>query len=237
MKDMFMANWKMNLTPVEAIIFLDEFLPQVKELATESDIVICAPFVFLTEMAKKLDNSPVNLGCQNIYFEKEGAFTGETSIDMVKSTCDYVIVGHSERRHVFNESDDTVAKKTKTVLDGGLIPVLCVGELLGEREAGKAEEVVGRQLKAVELMLGKLPNIIAYEPVWAIGTGKTATPEDAQAMHAFIRKKAPNATILYGGSVKPENVDVLMAQPDINGVLVGGASLNPHSFVRICGKK
>ncbi|RMF07345.1 triose-phosphate isomerase, partial [Candidatus Woesearchaeota archaeon] len=180
-----------------------------------------------------------SLGCQNVYYEEKGAFTGETSVLMIKNYCKYVLVGHSERRHIFGETTADTEKKIALVLKHGLVPVLCVGETLAEREAGKHKEVVAEQLEAAKNNLPEYHDavIVAYEPVWAIGTGKTATPEDAQEMHAFIKSRIQKKTIvLYGGSVKPENAAELLSQADIDGVLVGGASLNPDSFLQIIAK-
>jgi triosephosphate isomerase len=183
----------------------------------------------------------VQFGVQNVHWEQSGAFTGETSAEMAASAgARYVLVGHSERRQLFAETDAEVARKTQAVLRAGLIPVVCVGETLEERRAGEAARVVARQLGSVLDAVRQAPEImIAYEPVWAIGTGETASPEDAQAMHAAIRPqlaqvRSGTVPILYGGSVKPENAATLLAQPDVDGVLVGGASVDPQSFAGIC---
>lgn len=242
----FMAgNWKMYKTIPEALAFAKEFKENVKDV-NGRDIVLCVPFTLIKPLSEFFKGSNVMIGAQNMYFEKEGAFTGEISpIQVIDAGAEYVIIGHSERRHIFGESDTLINKKVKSALSNGLKPIMCVGELLEEREAGKTMEVNRRQV--VEGLKG-LSNeeiskvIIAYEPVWAIGTGKTATPQDADEVHSFIRKViseissrdiAENIRILYGGSVKPENVDGLMAMNNIDGVLVGGASLKVDSFTRI----
>jgi triosephosphate isomerase len=213
---------------------------------SDRDVLICPGFPLLSEVAKAIEGSRVELGAQNVYCEKEGAFTGEVSADMLLSvSCSYVLVGHSERRHVFHEGDDLINKKVLFALKQGIKPVLCVGELLEEREAGRTEAVVKEQVlegleKVTREQMGAVT--IAYEPVWAIGTGRTATPEDADGVHAFIRGlvadqwgsgKADALRILYGGSVKPENIDGLMRKDNIDGVLVGGASLKADSFMRL----
>ena len=219
-----------------------------KELSAfeSAEIVVCAPFTALNSVYSLVESSLVKLGAQNMYWEKEGAFTGEISPLMIKDCgCEYVIIGHSERRQYFNETDVTVNKKIKTALDVGLIPIVCVGETLEQREAGKATDVIAAQLKGglADLTAQDMADVvIAYEPVWAIGTGKTATPQIAQDIHKFIRDQlkamfddaVSDATrILYGGSVKPENIKELMTQPDIDGGLIGGASLKADSFVAI----
>jgi triosephosphate isomerase len=207
---------------------------------------VCPPFVYLDAVAGALKGSAVSLGAQNMYFEKEGAFTGEVSAAMLlDSSCRYVILGHSERRHVIGETDALINKKVLAAVAAGLKPILCVGELLAEREAGSTEAVVKRHV--VEGLKGVTADkaataVIAYEPVWAIGTGRTATPAQAQEAHAFIRSVVAQAggqpaahalRILYGGSVKPDNIQALMAQPDLDGGLVGGASLDATSFAKI----
>lgn len=209
-------------------------------------VAVCPPSPWLTLVADAVAGSGVRLGCQNAHFEPEGAFTGETSVGMAKETgCDYVIVGHSERRHGFGEADELLAKKLHAVVAGGLTAIFCVGELLAEREAGQTESVLTRQLT---LGLGALSGddwgkvVVAYEPVWAIGTGRVATPEQAQEAHAFIRATvraaqgdavASNLVIQYGGSVKPDNARGLLHLPDVDGALVGGASLKADSFLAI----
>lgn len=239
------ANWKMYKTPRETEAFLNEFLPKLpKELPCE--IAICPPFTSLTTAAQKLAGSAVGLGAQNLNENKEGAYTGEISPMMLNGIgCQYAIVGHSERRQLFGETDALINKKVATALSHGLIPIFCVGETLAEREAKQTLAVVERQVKQG---LQNIPSaemkkiVIAYEPVWAIGTGKTATPAQAQEVHLFIRDILKDqygsltslaVRILYGGSVKPDNMAELMACEDIDGGLVGGASLKADSFLEI----
>jgi triosephosphate isomerase len=208
------------------------------------DVLVCPPFPLLIPVAKELEGSPILLGAQNVHEEPQGAFTGEVSVPMlIDAGCTHVIVGHSERRHVFGEPSDRLARKVRAAQAGGLQVVYCVGEKIEEREAGRTEEVVSRQLEEAigsDINLDKL--ILAYEPVWAIGTGRNATPEQAQEVHAFIRLKlggqfGPPAgdalRVLYGGSVKPANAERLMSQPDVDGALVGGACLVAEDFLGI----
>lgn len=239
------GNWKMNLT-LKTAIQLAEGLTREVAKVEEVEILVCPPSIYILDVADVLQESNILLGAQNLHWENQGAFTGEVSASMLKdSGCSYVIVGHSERRHIFGESNDVVNKKARAALRSELRPILCVGELLEERERGATEKVVGEQLeKGIE---GLTPDdmaevVIAYEPVWAIGTGRTATAEQASDVHVFIRKKlekrfgasvAKNTRILYGGSVKPENIKELMAAPGVDGVLVGGASLSVDSFSKI----
>ena len=246
MRKAFLAgNWKMYKTIPDAVKFAKEFKETVKGVK-DRDILLCVPFTILAPLAKELEGTNVFVGAQNMYFEKEGAFTGEISpIQLIDAGAKYVILGHSERRHVFGEKDELINKKVHSALADKLLPILCVGELLEERENGKTESVVRTQ--TVEGFKGlseeeALKVTIAYEPVWAIGTGKTATPEDADSVHLYIRKVltdiynkefASKMRIQYGGSVKPENIDSLMAKENIDGALVGGASLKPDSFTRI----
>jgi triosephosphate isomerase len=242
----FMAgNWKMNKGVGEARALaqaLKERLAQV----TDREILVCPPFTALYPVAQVLEGSNIKLGAQNLYPQAEGAYTGEISPSMLLDVgCRYVIVGHSERRKYFQESDQFINRKLHLALDHGLRPVLCVGESLEEREGGREVEVVEGQMRACLTGVaekGMAQVTIAYEPVWAIGTGHTATPEQAQAMHQVIRAllaqlygrgRAEEMRILYGGSVTPDNIDGLMAQPDIDGALVGGASLKAESFARI----
>lgn len=210
------------------------------------EALICPPAVHIAKIHDVLRGSPILLGAQNLHWEAEGAFTGEISAGMIKSAgATHVIIGHSERRQYFGETDETVRKKTKAALKTGLIPIVCVGETLSEREAGSHFSVVERQVKEGLSEISEeefSQGVIAYEPVWAIGTGKTATPAQTQEMHAFIRKQlsgifseagAGKTRILYGGSVKPDNIDALMREPDIDGGLVGAASLKAPDFTRI----
>jgi triosephosphate isomerase len=243
------GNWKMYKGPGQAIVFLNELSDTVADVE-DCEVLICPPFVDLYPLGRMLRKSdkktPIKLGAQNLYPAEQGAYTGEIAPPMLKeANCDYVIVGHSERRQYFHEDNTFINAKVKAARQFDLIPILCVGEMEEQRDAGRAEEVVSTQVQ--ECLAGvEIRNadelVIAYEPVWAIGTGRTATPGDAQAMHAHIRsilttrydrQLAEGIRILYGGSVKPANVDDLMAQPDIDGALVGGASLEVESFARI----
>lgn len=239
-RPLFVANWKMNKTMSETKVFLDEFATY--ELPASSDVAICAPFMDLTVLAGQ---NQVAVGAEDIYPAVSGAFTGEISADMLKECkVKYVIVGHSERRGILGESDAFVAEKYHYCTANGLVPILCVGETLDQREAGEAEAWCKAQLDAVFTNAETLPEeiIVAYEPIWAIGTGKTATNEDAQQMIGVLRahlalligdNKAEAARMLYGGSAKAENIRGLMAEKDIDGGLVGGASLKPDSFLAL----
>ena len=243
-KKLIAGNWKMYKTVSEAVALVEEI--KKGAAGAPSDMLVAPPFTALSAVVAAAKGSPVAVAAQNMHFEKEGAFTGEVSPGMlVDLGVTHVVLGHSERRQFFAETDEGVAKKTKVALDNGLVPVSCVGETLTEREAGRTMEVVGRQvdaiLKAVSADEAKKV-VIAYEPVWAIGTGKVATPEQAQEVHAFIRTRiaavhgqavADVVRILYGGSVKPDNVKGLMALPDVDGALVGGASLKGDSFLKL----
>ncbi len=244
-KKIIAANWKMYKTPDESRAFMDAFLPLVKG-HTRDEIVICPPFVDIATVVDAAKGTSIKVGGQNLYWEKEGAFTGEVSGAMLLSAgCEYVIIGHSERRQYFGETDDTVNRRLEVALEAGLSVILCVGEVIEEREAGLTEDVLRRQCNRAFRGIGakKAAKMsIAYEPVWAIGTGKTATPELAEEAHLVIRGEAEamfgkefsdQLRILYGGSVKPENATALMSQPDIDGALVGGASLKPDSFAKI----
>jgi triosephosphate isomerase len=242
---MVAGNWKMNATRSEA----NTLLGAIKSAASAYsaiDITLLPSFVYIPLAQSLLDNSAVSWGAQNIYPGKSGAFTGEISGDMLAEYgCQYVLVGHSERRHIFQESLQLTAAKFHAALDAGLKPILCLGETLAEREKNMTEEVISRQLKSVitnsSIEAFRLA-VIAYEPVWAIGTGKTATPQQAQTVHNFIRTLlakhdvsiAKASRILYGGSVKADNAAGLFAMPDIDGALVGGASLDAKSFLSIC---
>lgn len=239
------GNWKMFKSPAETSAFFEKFLPLVAG-ARHCDILICPPFVNIAAAADAAKGSAVAIGGQNLHWAKEGAFTGEVSGAMLKAAgCASVIIGHSERRQYFGETDETVLKRTVAALEAGLQPVVCVGERLEEREAGKTNEVLAAHFRdgIARLTHEQFAGVvIAYEPVWAIGTGKTATPEIAADAHRALRGEAERAfgkeaagavRILYGGSVKPDNVTTLMAQPEIDGALVGGASLEPVSFASI----
>jgi len=239
------GNWKMYKTPAETSAFFEEFRPLVAQ-SQHCEIVICPPFTNLRAAVEAAHGTRISVGAQNIAWAAEGAFTGEVSGPMIRATgATHVIVGHSERRQYFCETDETVLRRTQAALTSTLSPIVCVGERLEEREAERTEEVLVRQFQ--QGVAGLTPDefariVIAYEPVWAIGTGKTATPEIAADAHRTIRAQvraqygkgaAEAVRILYGGSVKPDNVRSLMAQPEIDGVLVGGASLQPVSFASI----
>ena len=236
------ANWKMHKTLAEAISFVESIQKETGQCA-DREVLIAPPFTALKGIKDSLWQKGYSLGAQNCHWEEKGAFTGEISPTMLKDLgCTYVIVGHSERRQLFGETDQTVGLKTAAAIKAGMAPVVCVGEVLGEREGAQTFEVVRRQLEGA--LRGLSPEqmdgvVVAYEPVWAIGTGMTATPGQAQEVHAFIRARISslfnkavekNVRILYGGSVKPSNIDSLMSEPDIDGALVGGASLEVGSF-------
>ena len=236
------GNWKMNKTVAESLDLANGLVRELKDIK-EVDIAICPPFTALSEVSKAVIDSNIRLGAQNMSQNNYGAHTGEIAAGMLKEfSTKYVILGHSERREYQRESDELIASKAKAAHEAGLKPIVCVGEQLEEREAGKTEDVVGTQVRGslagltTEEMLG---TVIAYEPVWAIGTGKTATSEQAQEVHAFIRNllaelfdadTAKAVRIQYGGSVKPDNARELMSQNDVDGALVGGASLDVRSF-------
>ena len=232
------GNWKMNMTAAETKKFFDEFAGIYKP-ASDLEVGVFSPFTSLWALAEGAKKTGVVFGAQNVYFEPKGAFTGEVSIPMLAEIgVTHVILGHSERRHIFDEPDEMIAKKTKAVLDAGMIPVLCYGETLEEREGGNTFKVMERQLKSA--LAGLKPEeiakiIYAYEPVWAIGTGKSATSEQAQEVCEWSRKLIgdPKVVILYGGSVKGSNAKELLSMKDIDGALVGGASLKPGSFLEI----
>jgi triosephosphate isomerase len=245
-KKILAANWKMNLTHSEAQSYFETFLSEVGQV-NDIEIVIIPPFTAIPALVSASEKVPsVWIGAQNMHWEKSGAFTGEVSAAMLRALyVKYVIVGHSERRSLFGETDEIVNRKVRAALDAGLRPILCVGETLHERENGKVEEVLRRQTRkglesVVEKDLSEI--VVAYEPCWAIGTGLSATPAEAEAAHAFIRSvlaelfgavSADRVRIQYGGSVKPENAEDLMRQKNIDGALIGGASLDPRSFARI----
>ena len=239
------GNWKMHMTVAEAVDFVREFRQYEKDLIN-AQLVIIPPFTALDTVNKELKGSSVRLGAQNVYWEEKGAFTGEISPVMLKDIgCSYVVIGHSERRQYFNESNDSVNRKIRAALSSGLTPILCIGESQEEREQNKTISKIESQIaeSLVDLKEDEVRKvIIAYEPIWAIGTGLTATPDQAEEVHRYIRDKlsqtygnqlASYAIILYGGSVKPANTFSLLREKDINGALVGGASLNPKSFSEI----
>lgn len=238
------GNWKMFKTTKEAVAFAEEFKKLYKD--TDVQVGICAPFTQLAALSEELKDTNIKLGAQNMHFEENGAFTGEISADMLTEIgVQYCIIGHSERRQYFNETDDTVNKKLHTAFKHNIIPILCVGEVLEERDAGKEYDVVKIQMEGAlknlsEDLVSSL--VVAYEPVWAIGTGRTATPEQANDMCGYIRKVieelygdeiSEKVIIQYGGSVKPNNATELMNMEEIDGALVGGASLSPKDFIEI----
>jgi triosephosphate isomerase (TIM) len=244
-KALIAGNWKMFKTLEDAVLFAKELALKVKDVS-DREILVCPPDLYIYPLIQALADSPVFVGAQNVFWEDKGAFTGEVSAPMVKSTgARFAIIGHSERRQYFSETDETVNKRLNACLKAGITPIVCVGETLAEREAGKTLDVIRKQMTNGLINISKAQAaqlVIAYEPVWAIGTGKTATPEIAQEVHGFIRSQVKDLfgpeiagaiRILYGGSVKPDNVDILMAQADIDGALVGGASLEVASFERI----
>ena len=248
MRKPFVAgNWKMNMDGRSSVELVERIASGSVEVASQHvTVAVCPPFVYLQSVTKALSSSNIAVGAQDMYFEPEGAFTGEISASMLKDVgCSYCLCGHSERRHVIGEPDELINKKVAAAVSGGLLPILCVGELLEEREASQTNDVVTRHVKEglAGLSAEKLQAVtIAYEPVWAIGTGLTATPDQAQEVHDFIRrllgqmydeKTAEEIRILYGGSVKPNNAAELMGQKDIDGVLVGGASLKADDFLAI----
>ncbi|MCA9502062.1 MAG: triose-phosphate isomerase [Myxococcales bacterium] len=244
------ANWKMHRTPDEAAVYAERFrermAPHAADLDRRFEVAIAPPFPALDRLGRALSGSGLALAAQNVHPELEGAFTGEVSRGMLEALgCRYVLVGHSERRQLFGEDDAFVAAKVKGLVGSSVRPILCVGETLAERERDATLEVVGRQLGCVLDAVGDALGsrlVVAYEPIWAIGTGRTATPELAQAVHAGLRERLVDRLggigreirILYGGSVKPANAGELLARPDIDGVLVGGASLDPDAFAAIC---
>jgi triosephosphate isomerase (TIM) len=220
------GNWKMHGSRASIAALLDAL---VKE--SPPSCAVCVPFPYLAQVAERLRGSAIAWGAQNVSEHAQGAYTGEVSAAMLKEFgCRYALAGHSERRQLYGETDAQVAAKFAAARSAGITPILCVGETLQEREAGSTEEVVGRQLGAVKFEGG----VLAYEPVWAIGTGRNATPEQVQAVHAFLRKRVgPDTPILYGGSVKPQNAPAIFAMPDVDGGLIGGASLVAKDFLDI----
>ncbi len=239
------ANWKMHKRRGEAAEFLDAFLPRAAEL-DGVEIIVCPPYTALDVAVERCRSSGVRVAAQSMHFEREGAFTGEVSAAMLADAgADGVVLGHSERRAMFSETDEALARKVPAALDAGLVPILCVGETEAQRDAGETEALLRVQVEAdlAATEPGRLAElVVAYEPVWAIGTGRNATPEQAQEACAFIRSRlahrdaagAEAVRILYGGSMKPDNAAELLSQPDIDGGLVGGASLDPGDFASIC---
>ena len=244
-KPIVAGNWKMNKTVSEAVDLVNSLKPDLADFR-DADVVLCPPSICLKAVSEAIANTHIDLGAQNMHWEKSGAYTGETSSEMLRSVfCHYVILGHSERRAYFHETDDVVNQKAKAALQSNLKPIVCVGETLEQRESGQMQKVVESQVRGSLAGLGDVglvETIIAYEPVWAIGTGKTASTEQAQEVHAFIRtvladmeneSVSQSVRIQYGGSVKPSNAAELFSQPDIDGGLIGGASLDASSFVDI----
>ena len=243
-KTIVAGNWKMNASKESVNVLVKGILSGISSVGSE--VIVCAPFPYLSQVGSLIDGSSLLLGAQNLNASPKGAFTGEVSADMIKDFgAGHVIVGHSERRSFYGESNDVVAEKTKAAIDAGLTAILCVGESLEEREADKTEAVIAEQLNAVISLVGVGAFdgiVIAYEPVWAIGTGLTATPEQAQLVHHFIRnllansndKIAQKTQIVYGGSMNASNASDLISCPDIDGGLIGGAALKADDFLQIC---
>ncbi len=230
------GNWKMYKTQADSLEFLQGFMPELANTPGEREVVLCVPFTNLGVMAEKLRGTRVKLGAQNVHWEDEGAYTGEISAPMLKEIgVSYVVIGHSERRQYFGETDETVNQRILAAQKHGLTPILCVGESKQQRDAGETEAHIFRQLEKDLFGVDQSNLVIAYEPIWAIGTGDTCASEEANRVIALIRSQLTNADvpIQYGGSVKPENIDEIMAQSEIDGVLVGGASLTPKSWSRI----
>jgi triosephosphate isomerase len=246
-KTLIAGNWKMYKSPSESINFVNQLIENLKNYE-DREVLICPPFTSLYPISQIIKKSSIKLGAQNVYFEKEGAYTGEISPIMLKDIgVEYVICGHSERRNIFGETDEIINKKVKIISETGMRPILCVGEKLEEREKGETFKVIENQIRKGLNDFKDIDRlVIAYEPVWAIGTGRTALPSQAEEVHIFIREiiseiynkeVAENLIILYGGSVKPENIDQLMKEKNIDGVLVGGACLKIDSFLRIIDYK
>ena len=226
----------MYKTQADSMEFVDGFMPELENTPTEREVVLCVPFTNLSVMAANLKGTPVKLGAQNVHWENEGAYTGEISAPMLTEIgVNYVVIGHSERRQYFGETDETVNQRILAAQKHGLTPILCVGETKQQRDAGETEAHIFRQLEKDLVGVDQSNLTIAYEPIWAIGTGDTCASEEANRVIGLIRSKLSNADvpIQYGGSVKPENIDEIMAQSEIDGVLVGGASLTPKSWSRI----
>jgi triosephosphate isomerase len=242
------ANWKMYKTVHDAVVYIKEFRSMVKDV-TDAEIVVAPPFTAIHAAAEAARNSPIGIAAQDVYWEREGAFTGEIAAGMIKEAgAEYVIIGHSERRRLFGETDETVNRKTVTALAAELTPIVCIGETLEERERNQTFDILDRQIKAgLDGMTGSQVGslVIAYEPVWAIGTGRNATPEQAIEAHAHIRGRlrqwfggeaADQCHVIYGGSVKPDNIRDLMIAHDVDGALVGGASLDVRTFHEIVAR-
>lgn len=235
-KKVIAGNWKMYKTQAEAAEFLEGFIPHLEDTPDDREVVLCVPFTDLAIMSQSLHGSIIRLGAQNVHWETSGAFTGEIAAPMLTEVgVRYVIIGHSERRQYFGETDETVNLRLKAAQNAGLIPILCVGETKQQRDQGETESLISSQLKAGLVGVDQTNLVIAYEPIWAIGTGDTCESKEANRVTGLIRSQLsnPDVPIQYGGSVKPDNIDEIMAQPEIDGALVGGASLQPASFARI----
>ena len=242
-KAIIAGNWKMNKTPSEAKALLTELIPMVKD--ADCEVIACVPYVDIAVAVETTKGTNIKIGAENCHWEESGAYTGEISTGMLKELgVEYVVLGHSERRQYFGETDETVNKRTKAVLAAGLKPIVCVGELLWERECDITEEVIARQIKLdlFDVSADDVKNtVIAYEPVWAIGTGKTATADQAEEIHAYIREvlrskfgaKAEECPILYGGSCKPSNAEEIFSKENVDGGLIGGAALKAEDFIGI----
>ena len=234
------GNWKMYKTQAESAEFLMEFIAQIDDAPENREVVLCVPFTDLAIVSKSLHGNRIRLGAQNVHWQEEGAYTGEISASMLTEIgVRYAIVGHSERRQYFGETDETVNLRLKAAQSNGLIPILCVGETKQQRDADKVEQTIINQLKNGLIGVDRTKLVVAYEPIWAIGTGETCEATEANRVIGLIRAQLENSdvTIQYGGSVKPSNIDEIMAQPEINGVLVGGASLAPADFAGIVNYK
>ena len=227
------GNWKMYKTRAETLEFIQAFKPRLDDTPDNREVVLCAPFTDLDLLSKNLHGSRIHVGAQNVHWEEAGAFTGEISAAMLTELgVRYVVIGHSERRQYFGETDETVNFRLRAAQRSGLIPILCVGETKQQRDAGETEAVIFKQLEKDLIGVDQQQLVIAYEPIWAIGTGDTCAADEANRVIGLIRSKLtnPQVTIQYGGSVKPDNIDEIMKQPEIDGVLVGGASLDPQGF-------
>jgi triosephosphate isomerase len=230
------GNWKMHKNQAESLEYVQLFKPEIEETDESRDIILCAPFTSLSLLSKSLHGSPIGLGAQNIHWEDSGAYTGEIAGSMLTEIgVSYVVVGHSERRQYFGETDETVNLRLKAAQKHKITPILCVGETKAQRDAGETEKVIIKQLDQDLIDIDQNKLIIAYEPIWAIGTGDTCDAKEANRVIGLIRDRLTNKNvpIQYGGSVKPDNIDEIMAQPEIDGALVGGASLDPKGFARI----
>jgi triosephosphate isomerase (TIM) len=234
------GNWKMFKTQAETLAFVEKFKLEIDEAPADREVVLCVPFTDLAILSKTLHGSRIQVGAQNVHWEESGAFTGEISAPMLLEIgTRYVVIGHSERRQFFGETDETVNFRLRAAQKAGLTPILCVGETKQQRDAGETEAHIFKQLEKGLVGVDQSQLVIAYEPIWAIGTGDTCASPEANRVIGLIRSKLtnPNVPIQYGGSVKPDNIDEIMAQPEIDGALVGGASLEPQSFARIVNYK